>query len=253
MSDKKFRQQPHESRFLEFVSQERAVPMALVPTAIGRSMRAAYTMARRLKQSGQVRVTRLDSGAPGSWRHSPHFDAPGAVPQGPLVIYPDRETAWGYLDFDPGPWTPRPSTAAHMAAVTALRLALVGMETDPEVWTSERLLRHRFIRQAGQPNGHTHDAWFQDFADPDKVWAVEVELTRKRGAGRLEAAMTAALDTADRHDLAGVLYFVRGDGLRRAIEGTAARIANKRAVPRLPNLEIHDLDATLARREVQRS
>lgn len=250
MSGKEFRQQPHESRFLEFVSQERAVAMALVPAAIGRSMRAGYAMARRLKQSGQICVTRMDCGAPGSWRSSPYFDEPGTVPAGPLVIYPERETAWSYLDFDPGPWNPRPSTIGHMTAVTALRLALVGMETDPEVWTSERLLYRRLNTDHGQPHGHIHDAWLRDFTDPDKVWAIEVELTRKRGAGRLQQAMSAALDAADRHELAGVLYFVRGESLRHVVEGAASQIATKRGIERVPNLEIHDLDATLARKEV---
>ncbi|WP_327141349.1 hypothetical protein [Nocardia sp. NBC_01327] len=220
-------------------------------TATGRSMRGAHTMARRLKESGQVHLTRLDYGSPGPWRHSTHFDDVEVVPQGPLVIYPTRETAWGYLDFDPGEWRPRPSTAAHMTAVTELRLALTGMQTDPEVWTSERLLYRHLNSDPGQPNGHIHDAWFQDFTDPDKVWAIEVELSRKRGAGRLAAAMTAALDAADRHELAGVLYFVRGETLRRAVEGTATRIAHKRGMESLPNLEIHDLDATLAKKGVR--
>ncbi|AYF78014.1 hypothetical protein D7D52_34070 [Nocardia yunnanensis] len=250
MSGKEFRQQPHETRFLEFVSQERAIAMALVPTAIGRSPRAARTMVHRLRQSGQLQVTRMDTGEPGPWRPSPYFDDPDAPAHGPLWVFPGRETCWGYTDFDPGPWEPRPSMAAHMTAVTALRLALMGMETDPELWTSERLLYHRLRSENGQSIGHVHDAWFQDFTDPDKVWAVEVELTRKRGAGRLQHTMTAALDAADRHELAGVLYFVRGETLRRAVEATAVRIANKRGIERVPNLEIHDLDATLARKEM---
>ncbi|WP_458690469.1 hypothetical protein [Nocardia tengchongensis] len=250
MSGKEFRQQPHETRFLEFLSQERAIAMALVPTAIGRSIRAARTMVHRLKQSGQVQVTRMDTGGPGPWRPSPYFDDPSELLRGPLWVYPERETACGYLDFDPGPWQPRPSMADHMTAVTAVRLALMGVETDPELWTSERMLYRRLRGENGQPIGHVHDAWFQDFTDPDKVWAVEVELTRKRGRGRLPAAMSAALDAADRHELAGVLYFVRGESLRRAVEAAAALIANKRGIERVPNLEIHDLDATLARKEV---
>lgn len=251
MKTPEIRLQPRETRFLEFVSQERGMSLAVMAKAIDRSVRTAHNMARRLVQSGQVHMTRLDYGSPGPWRQSKNFDAADTTPHGPLVLYPTRETAWGYLGFDPGEWLPRPSTAAHMTAVTELRLALTGMDTDPEVWTSERLLYHRLRTENGQPGGHVHDAWFQDFADPDKVWAVEVELSRKRGAGRLIAAMTAALDAAERHDLAGVLYFVRGERLRRAVDTVRTQIAHKRGVESLPNFEIHDLDATLARKGVR--
>lgn len=251
MSEPEFHQQPRETRFLEFLTQERGMAVPTMATAIERSTRTALKMARRLKKSGQVHVTRLDYGSPGPWRQSKDFDELTAAPRGPLWIYPTRETAWGYSDFDPGEWCPRPSTAAHMTAVTELRLALTGMQTDPEVWTSERLLYRHLNSDPGHPNGHVHDAWFQDFTDPDKVWAIEVELSRKRGSGRLQAAMTAALDAADRHELAGVLYFVRGEALRHAVEGTATRIAHKRGMDSLPNLEIHDLDATLARKGVR--
>ncbi|WP_330178995.1 hypothetical protein OHB26_21060 [Nocardia sp. NBC_01503] len=137
-----------------------------------------------------------------------------------------------------------------MTAITELRLALTGLDTNPEVWTSERLLRRRIKATGTEPTDRIHDAWFRDFTDPDRVWAIEVELSRKFGDGRLLRAMTAALDTAERHGLAGVLYFVRGASLFRAVEDTAARLAHKRGVESLANLEIHDLDTTLTRKGV---
>ncbi|WP_153414465.1 hypothetical protein [Nocardia macrotermitis] len=210
-----------------------------------------HEMVKRWKSVGRVLVERVDYGAPGRWRNSKHFDEPGAVPQGPLWVYMTREGAWGYLDFDPGAWWPKPTTVAHLTALTELRLALTGLETDPEVWTSERLLRRRLRTESGQLGAHVHDAWFQDIGDPDKVWAIEVELSRKFGAGRLMAAMARALDAADRHELAGVLYFVRGEALRRAVESTGTRLAHKRGVERLSNLEIHDLDTTLSKKGVR--
>ncbi|QIS10757.1 hypothetical protein [Nocardia arthritidis] len=240
--------QPRETRIEEFYCQQYGMSLASLVKAMERRPRTAYKLAERLNKAGRAHVVRLDYGSPGPWRRSTNFDEPGTVPQGPLWIYPTREIAWGYLDFDPGEWHPKPSTAAHLTAVTELRLALTGLETDPEIWTSERLLRRRVKSENGQANPHIHDAWVQDFTDPDKVWAIEVELTRKRGEGRLMRAMTAALDAADRYELAGVLYFVRSPELLHAVNGVATRIAHQRGMERLPNLEIHDLDATLTRK-----
>ncbi|WP_156959294.1 hypothetical protein [Nocardia sp. BMG51109] len=251
MSVSEIRLQPREARIEEFAAQQYGISLGTLAIATGRSTRTAYTIAKRLKEAGRAHVKRLDYGSPGPWRRSKHFDDSEVTPHGPLWIYPTREIAWAYLEFDPGEWEPKPSTAAHLTAVSELRLALLGLETDPEVWTSERLLRRRFRTENGQPGAHVHDGWFQDLGDPDKVWAIEVELSRKFGAGRLLHAMAGALDTANRHELAGVLYFVRGESLRRAVEGTAAQLARKRGEERLPNLEIHDLDATLARKGVR--
>lgn len=248
MSIPEIRLQPWETRLEEFNCQGYGMSFDTLITAADKGVRTAYKFAKRLKDTGRAHVTRLDYGSPGPWRNSKHFDDPDEVPTGPLWLYPTREMAWAYLEFDPGPWVPKASTAAHLTAITELRLALAGLDTDPEVWTSERLLRRQLKTSNGVPSGHIHDAWFQDHTDPDKVWAIEVELSRKFGDGRLMRAMTAALEAAERHDLAGVLYFARGDALQRALNGVAARLARKRGIERLPNLEIHDLEATLARK-----
>lgn len=245
------RLQPWETRIEELTCQQYGLSsetLVKAAHAAGKGVQAAYKTAGRFKKAGRAHVIRVDFGSSGPWRHSSDFDEPDTVPHGPLWIYPTREIAWAYLEFDPGEWTPKPSTAAHLTAVSELRLALTGLDTNPQVWTSERLLRRQIKTVPGQPTDRIHDAWFRDFTDPDKVWAIEVELSRKFGDGRLLKVMTSALETAERHDLAGVLYFVRGEGLRRAVEGTAARLANKRGVDSLSNLEIHDLDATLARK-----
>ncbi|MGX1774787.1 hypothetical protein ACWIGW_21920 [Nocardia brasiliensis] len=250
MSAQNFRWQPRETLLQEWMSQQYGIPFSLVSRALGVRSSQAYEIMRRLKLANRVHVTRIDVGSPGVWHRSKHFDAPDAVPYGPLWVYPTREIAWGYLDFDPGEWEPRASTAAHLTAVSELRLAVTGMDTDPEVWTSERLLRRMLKDDRGQLVSHLHDAWYRDAADPDKVWAVEVELTRKFGAGRLLRSVSAALAAVDRHDLAGVLYFVRGEGLRRAIESVRDQIARDRGVEQLDNFEIHDLDVTLSKKGV---
>ncbi|UGT45163.1 hypothetical protein LTV02_17990 [Nocardia yamanashiensis] len=250
MSEPEIRLQGWETLIEEFTAQQYGLSFDTLNKVVGKGPRVASKLARRLKKAGRVQVVRIDYGSPGPWRNSPNFDAPDLVPHGPLWIYPTREIAWGYLEFDPGEWHPKASTAAHLTAVTELRLALTGLDTDPQVWTSERLLRRQLKTDTGRPDGHIHDGWFRDFADPDKVWAVEVELSRKFGQGRLLRAVTTALETAERQELAGVLYFVRGAGLLRAVEGVAARIAHQRNLDRLSNLEIHDLDATLVRKGV---
>ncbi|MFF0613245.1 hypothetical protein ACFYUD_31715 [Nocardia tengchongensis] len=251
MSDPEIRLQAWETRISEFTAQQYGLSFDTLVKAIGKRPRDAYRFASRLKKLGHAEVARVDYGSPGSWRNSSTFDKSETVPHGPLWLALTRETNRGYLEFDPGDWRPKPSTAAHLTAVTELRLALTGLETDPQAWTSERLLRRWLKTDTGRPEGHIHDAWFRDFTDPDKVWAIEVELSRKFGDGRLQRTMTAALEIAERNDLAGVLYFVRGDEVRKAVKGVATRIAHQRNLDHLPNFEIHDLDVTLARKGVR--
>ncbi|MEC3952871.1 hypothetical protein VMT65_07505 [Nocardia sp. CDC153] len=251
MSDPDIRLQPWETLIEEFSCQQYGMSFDTLIKAAGRGAKAAYKVAKRLKKTGRAHVLRVDYGSSGPWRNSKTFDEPDVVPHGPLWIYPTREIAWGYLEFDPGEWEPKASTAAHLTAVTELRLALTGLETNPQAWTSERLLRRWLKTDTGRPDVHIHDAWFRDFTDPDKVWAIEVELSRKFGDGRLQRTMTAALEAAERNDLAGVLYFVRGDSVRKAVKGVATRIAHQRNLDHLPNFEIHDLDATLVRKGVR--
>ncbi|WP_405492945.1 hypothetical protein [Nocardia sp. NBC_00511] len=251
MSEPQIRLQPWETRLDEFIAQQYGLSFDTLAKAVGKGPRAAHKLARRLQKVGHVEVARVDYGSPGPWRNSQNFDDPSTVPHGPLWIFSERRIAWGYLEFDPGEWRPKASTAAHLTAVTELRLALTGLDTDPQVWTSERLLRRLLKSETGRIDVHLHDAWFRDYADPDKVWGIEVELSRKFGEGRLTRAISVALEAAERNDLAGVLYFVRGPGLRRAVETAAARVAHQRNLSTLPNLEIHDLDTTLTQKGVR--
>lgn len=240
-----------DSLLLEWSAQQYGVSIPTLAIAAGVRLRRAYDIAKRWKLAGWANVARIDVGSAGPWRRSNHFDDPTVVPHGPLWVYPTRETAWGYLNFDPGEWRPTPSTLAHLTAVSQLRLALTGVDTDPEVWTSERLLRRTGKPHGGKPASHVHDAWFQDLTDPDKMWAIEVELTRKFGAGRLMRSVSAALTEAQRHKLAGVLYFVRGEVLRNAVQVAASRLTQQRGPDAAASVEVHDLDETLQRKGVQ--
>ncbi|SUA73668.1 Uncharacterised protein [Nocardia otitidiscaviarum] len=233
------RLQGYDNLWMEWITQQYGVPLSLIGRVTGMRTDRLYRMVKRWQLKGRMHVSRVDYGAPGPWRTS-FFDAPDTAPQGPLWVYPTRETAWGMLEFDPGEWEPKAYTAAHLTAVAHLRYALGGLETDPDYWTSERLLRRRIA-----PDTHPHDAWMLDFEDFDKVWGIEVELSLKRGGARLVRSMRTALVSADRNDLAGVLYFVRGDALQRAVQRAAHTLAREQGLDQLPNLKIHDLDSVL--------
>ncbi|MFJ4651485.1 hypothetical protein ACIP5Y_09460 [Nocardia sp. NPDC088792] len=237
------RLQGYDSLWFEWLSQMYGMPVATMGRMTGMRSERLYNMVRRWYQTENCHVARLDSGSPGSWRRS-FFDAPDAKPNGPLWVWPTRQLAWGMLDFDPGDWEPKTTTAAHLTAVGHLRYALTGIDTDPDVWTSERILRRRI-----DEGFHLHDAWMLDPEDYDKIWGIEVELSYKYGAGRLAKTIKAALESAEHHDLAGVQYFVRGADLRRAVQRAANYLGRERGLD-LSNLRILDLDAVLVGQEV---
>ncbi|MFD7846139.1 hypothetical protein ACFV4K_24750 [Nocardia sp. NPDC059764] len=236
------RLQGYDTRWHEWLSQMYGVPVALIGRMTAMRSERLYRMVRRWYVTEWCNVGRIDYETPGSWRRS-FFDAPDAEPNGPLWVWPTREASWGMLDFDPGEWEPKATTAAHLTAIAHLRYVLTGLETDPDVWTSERILRRRI-----EPGFHIHDGWLLDEDDYDKIWGIEVELSRKFGSGRLAKNIAAALESAAHHNLAGVQYFVRGEELRRAVARSANYLAREQGLD-LSNLHIHDLDATLARRE----
>ncbi|APA94203.1 hypothetical protein [Nocardia seriolae] len=241
---KGIRLQGYDSLWHEWLSQMYGVPVALISRMTGMRTDRVYRMIKRWHLTEMCRVARVDYNMPGPWRRS-SYDAPDAENSGPLWVWPDRESAWGMLDFDPGDWEPKASTAAHLTAVAHLRYAINGLNTDPDIWTSERILRRRM-----EPGSHIHDGWLLDEHDRDQIWGIEVELSRKREKGRLVATMAAALDSADQHDLAGVLYYVRGADLRRAVQRAAQTLARERGQIQLSNLHVHDLDVILAGHEV---
>lgn len=238
------RLQGYDNLWHEWLSQMYGVPVALIARMTGMRTDRLYRMVKRWHLTEMCRVARVDYGTPGPWRRS-SYDAPDAEASGPLWVWPGRESAWGMLEFDPGDWEPKASTAAHLTAVAHLRYAINGLNTDPDIWTSERLLRRRM-----EPGSHIHDGWLLDEHDYDKIWGIEVELSRKRDAGRLVSTMAAALDSAEQHGLAGVHYYVRGNDVRSGVLRAANHLARQRGLLTLSNLEIFDLDTVLARSEV---
>ncbi|QIS10634.1 hypothetical protein [Nocardia arthritidis] len=221
---------------LEWIAQQCAVPVSLLAELCQVSRPRAYELTRSWVRSGLVVAERMPSEGPDfSWSNE-------------LWVWLTRETAWAYLGFDPGPWRPRVSTAAHVRALAELRFTLTGTAVDPSVWTSERLLRHRDPDswETGPGRGHVHDAEFRDRSG-DR-WAVEVELTRKKGDGRAAKVLRASLEAARARGLAGVVYFTRGIAVRAGMNAAIRSLEQAGATDLLASLDVRDLDRTLSGR-----
>ncbi|MEU7140856.1 helix-turn-helix domain-containing protein [Nocardia sp. NPDC046473] len=217
----------------EWLAQQKGAPIETVAELCGVSRPRIYELVRQWRRAGFVETARMPSQGPnGSWSTS-------------LWVWPTRETGWAFLGFDPGPWFPRVTTVAHVRALAELRLRLTGTALDPLVWTSERLLRHRDpgLREAGRRYLHVHDA---EFSDSSGVrWALEAELTRKKGADRLATVVRTALEAARTRELAGVVYFVRGSAVRAGIDAAVRSLAEAGAAELLQSLDVRDLDEFL--------
>ncbi|MFJ9365418.1 hypothetical protein ACIRRA_13500 [Nocardia sp. NPDC101769] len=220
--------------FWEWSAQQYAVPIGLAAEVCEVALNRMYELAHGWKRAGFVHTGRFPSMGPGGvWSNT-------------LWLWTTRETTWSFTGFDPGPWSPRLSTVNHLRALGELRLALTGRELDPQVWTSERLLRRRgaYLWEAGATRDHVHDGEFRDGAG-DR-WAVEVELTRKRGGGRLAETVRAALEAARTRNLSGVVYFTRGTDVRQGLDTAVAELADAGHGELLHTLDIRDLDQFLS-------
>ncbi|MBF6329782.1 hypothetical protein [Nocardia transvalensis] len=215
----------------EWLAQQYGASISTVCRLCEVSRPRGYELARTWQQAGFVHTQRMPSEGPGgSWSNE-------------LWVWPTRETAWAFLGFDPGPWFPRLTTVAHTRALAELRLTLTGRELDPEVWTSERLLRRESNPWRSQCSRHVHDGWFTD-GSGDR-WAVEVELSVKSRAGRAVRSLRAALEAAHSENLTGVVYFVRGRAVRRSVDNAARILSEQGQDELLAMLDIRDLDRFL--------
>lgn len=228
MSPKTVVLQPRDYAALEWLAQMQGAPLDVIADLLGVSQSRAYGITNRWASADAAQAGRVAMGGPG-W-------------SGPRWVWPTRETAWSMLGVDPGPWMPRPSTAAHVRAVGELRLRLTGASTDTDVWMPERLLRrrHQGQRVRGVKVPHVHDGWFTD--PTGARWAVEVELSRKTDAGRLVAMVGAAVEEARACGLAGVVYFTRGPGVARGVSAAKEQLSDRDLAV---DLVIRDLDEVL--------
>ncbi|QLY33991.1 hypothetical protein [Nocardia huaxiensis] len=159
---------------------------------------------------------------------------------------PKRDPAGRVLGWRPSDWQPSLMFANHYRAVAQARIMLVG--SDPDLWVSERILRHEAEKHArveaerqhtrpvlefsssrepmpGRP--HVHDGWFLGVVDGTHGWwAVEVELSKKDPSSldtALQGAIRAARE-AQPHKLIGLLYLCRTKAVINAVEAAHTRL-----------------------------
>lgn len=173
------------------------------------------------------------------------------VQQGRAWVYPTRDTARPYLGWRPSEWEPPLMYAKHYRAVAQARIMLVG--SDPELFVSERVLRHRAElkaktqaearhskpvlefstgRQPRRGRAHVHDGWFHGVVDGQfGWWALEVELTEKAPVD-LDTALQgafAAAGAAELHRLIGVLYLCRTERVISNVQAAKDRLPRELA------------------------
>ncbi|MEV6341235.1 hypothetical protein AB0M12_41760 [Nocardia vinacea] len=263
MSSPRRRVTARDQQFLEWDTQQYALPIDMMARWYGSGRSWTYELAEKLERLGKVeRVYATETGpkTAAELGQLGREGGPGRVPKsmwGPMWIVPTRATVHSFLGgSDPGPWTVRPSTAAHVRAVAELRLALTGRDTSPNVWRSERLLRRDAAAgvEIGGPHPYCHDALFRD--DSGKVWAVECELSLKKGTGRMESVLMTSISAARNltdplggERVSGVIYFCRGadvaNHVTRAKENLRAEHGDL-----AKTIHIRDLDTILEKRQV---
>ncbi|MEV6388902.1 hypothetical protein [Nocardia xishanensis] len=179
------------------------------------------------------------------------------VQAGEKWVVPTRVTAARYLGWRPSDWHPPTGLAEHYRAVAQARIMLVG--ADPQLWVSERVLRHRVGKTAtssgnrkpaavevstgneprlGHP--HVHDGRFLGVVQGRHGWwALEVELSKKDPEHMdiaLRGAIRAARDSQT-EAMVGLLYLCRGAEVVKNVYAAANR---------LPSVEFGQLELTLA-------
>lgn len=185
------RMTPRDAAALEWLSQMYGAPLDVVAKLLGSTEKRAYALVGRWKAAGWV-----DTGKPAA---------------GPMWVWPKRQTAASYLDWDPGYWVPRPSAADHLRASGVVRLALGGD------WKPERQLRHEASkRERGKTEPYLPDGLWRGPEARD--WqAIEVELTSKGTTRTREVIEKASASVGGRDAMAAGVIYVCGT---RAIAAT---------------------------------
>ncbi|NKY56975.1 hypothetical protein [Nocardia flavorosea] len=200
---------PRDMTALTILAEMYGAPMDRVAALLGVKMTNAYRAVAKWRAMGMVSDVNVRP-----------------VP-GPAWVFPTRIAVETLLPFHANYWTPTPKMAAHVTASFDVRLALVG--TDLERWVSERELRSQVgPAKAGQARPHIHDGRYWD--EQDRLWAVEVELSQKKGAA-VKTAVARAKRAAEAADCAGVLYFCKAGETHNGILSAARTLASMPGPP----------------------
>ena len=182
------------------------------------------------------------------------------VQPGEKWVVPTRVTAARYLGWRPKDWHPPLMFAEHYRAVAQARVMLVG--SDPQLWVSERELRHRSENTADQAprkkaqlefstsrepiagRSHMHDGRFLGVVEGRHGWwALEVELSVKDPT-HMDTALQGAIRAAvsDHNEpMVGLLYLCRSESVVNNVNAAAERLPREFAHLSL-DLVIRDFD-----------
>lgn len=187
------------------------------------------------------------------------------VQPGEKWVVPTRITAATYLGWRPAEWQPPLMYAEHYRAVAQARIMLVG--SDPQLWVSERTLRHRMQSAEGGPRAkqpasvssgrepklgrpHIHDGRFLGVVEGHHGWwALEVELSKKQPEAMdiaLRGAIRAARDS-DTEPMVGVLYLCRTPSVYDNVTAASERLPKAEFGDLALDLVINDFDARWSR------
>ncbi|WP_410870883.1 hypothetical protein [Nocardia sp. A7] len=207
---------------LTILAEMYGAPLDLVASMHGLSMRSAYRMAQR-------------------WRDTDMISGLNVRPvPGPAWVFPTRTAAESLLGVEVQHWSPTPGRAAHVAALFALRTALTGLDVDR--WISERVLYSELgPTKPGQKRPHVHHGRYTNASG--ELWAVQVDQFR-RAPAVTKSAMYRAFLSAKAVGCDGLIFYCRGDAVKRAVREAAAGLDLTGG----PRMRLADLDEVLARR-----
>ncbi|MEU7632021.1 hypothetical protein AB0C34_18830 [Nocardia sp. NPDC049220] len=238
------RSAPRRSTALRGLVDMHGMQLDVLGWFLGMERNHVYSLAKQLHAEG--RIYELDD-----------------VQAGEKWVVPTRVTAARYLGWRPSDWHPPLGLAEHYRAVAQARVMLVG--SDPQVWVSERVLRHRAQDTAGQVSRrkpsepvlfssgreprlgrpHVHDGRFLGVVKGRHGWwGVEVELSKKDPEHMdvaLRGAIRAARDSTD-EAMVGVLYLCRTTGVFDNVTAASKRLPDKEFGDLALDLVIRDFD-----------
>ncbi|MBH0775060.1 hypothetical protein [Nocardia bovistercoris] len=239
------RSTPRKTAVLRALSEMHGMQLDVLGWFLGMERNHVYELVKRLHVEGIVKD--LED-----------------VLAGEKWVIPTRFTASKYLGWRTAEWMPPNGLAEHYRRVAQARVMLVG--SDPDLWVSERVLRHRIGRTTGAKAGaefevssgreprkghpHVHDGRFLGVVEGLRGWwALEVELSIKDPEymdTALRGAIRAARDGVS-ESMVGVLYLCRGTRVAANVTAASERLPSAEFARLALHLVIRDFDTEWSR------